>query len=91
VRPKSSIGLEPRKRLLSKVIWPHYETYPNQNRSNVLRQESEGEVTQGETAGLDRSDRFILSLLRACLEHVERPVEGPAGKLILFDKGVQID
>ena len=38
VRLKSSIGLEPRKRLLSKVIWPHYETYPNQNRSNVLRQ-----------------------------------------------------
>jgi len=30
--------------------------------TNVLRQESEGEVTQGETAGFDRSDRFILSL-----------------------------
>ena len=28
---------------------------------------------------------------RACLEPVERPVEGPAEKLILFDKGVQID
>ena len=27
---------------------------------NVLRQESEGEVTQGETEGFDRSDRVLL-------------------------------
>jgi hypothetical protein len=28
--------------------------------SDVLRQESEGEVTQGETEGFDRSDRVLL-------------------------------
>jgi hypothetical protein len=36
-----------------------YETFQNQNRANVLRQESEGEVTQGETECFDRSDRVL--------------------------------
>jgi hypothetical protein len=50
----------------------------------VLRKESEGEVTQGETEGFDRSDRacpepveeFTLSMPRACPEPVEGLVEG---------------
>ena len=48
------------------------------------RQESEGEVTQGETVGFDRSDRFILS-------PVERVLPGePANKgpvLFIIGKG----
>ena len=47
--------------------------------------------TEGLRPGVKQRGEMVLSLLRACLEHVERPVEGPAGKLILFDKGVQID
>ena len=61
-KPKSSVGLEPRKKHLFPETYPLCETYQNQNRMNVLRQESEGEVTQGETEWFDRSDRFILSL-----------------------------
>ena len=61
-RLRLSGGLEPRRKHLSPGIYPLYETFQNQNRMNVLRQESEGEVTQGETEWFDRSDRFILSL-----------------------------
>jgi len=59
-RLRLSVGLGPKKKLLLQETYPLYETFQNQNRANVLRQESEGEVTQGETECFDRSDRILL-------------------------------
>jgi len=47
-RLRLSVGPGPRKKLLFQENYPLYETFQNQNRSDVLGQESEGEVTQGE-------------------------------------------
>jgi len=58
-RLRLSAGLEPRKKHLSQGTYPLYETYQNQNRIDAQRQESEGEVTQGETECFDRSDRVL--------------------------------
>lgn len=56
-RLRLSVGLGPKKKLLLQETYPLYETFQNQNRANVLRQEPEGKVTQGETECFDRSDR----------------------------------
>jgi hypothetical protein len=44
-----SVGLGPKKKPLSQATLPHCKISQNQNKQDVLRQESEGEVTQGET------------------------------------------
>ena len=49
-RLRLSVGLGPRKKHLFQETYPLCETFQNQNRADVLRKESEGEVTQGETA-----------------------------------------
>ena len=57
-RLRLSVGLEPRKKHLFPETYPPYETYQNQNRMEVLRQESEGEVTQGDAVSTVVTDLF---------------------------------
>jgi hypothetical protein len=44
-RPRLSVGLGPKKKLLFQETYLLYEGSQNQNEQNALRQESEGEVT----------------------------------------------
>jgi hypothetical protein len=48
-RFRLSVGLGPKKKHLFQETYPLYGTFQNQNRANVVRQESAGEVNKGKS------------------------------------------